>query len=145
MGEPPGEILIAAERTSLPHLRSGGVDSMASNPAPTHLPPFTPAERAGLRDFWEVFQADFAAIQAAAGATFADRPRLAAFARGGPRAEAEQRGLVSRERLRRALVDLEVEPYAAELRETGRRLALEGVDLASWVELIGAPRTAAVP
>jgi rsbT co-antagonist protein RsbR len=109
------------------------------------LPVFTPAERVGLRDFWAVWDANYDEIQSAAAAKMREHPTVAGALREGPDAELESQGMVTRDRLRRGMVDGNLQEYVDDLRRSGRRLAHAGVDLATWIDVTSAVRMAATP
>lgn len=96
--------------------------------------------QAASREFWEVFEAHYDDVT----------DRLTDWARGQPQLgplvdmtpeELAERKRVSRELLRKGLVEGEWEPYSEFLGEQGAGFALMGVPFAAWIELVAGFRS----
>ena len=95
-----------------------------------------PSDQQGLRDFWQVYDAHYEEITNDAMTLLAGDPDFGPVLEAMPEVERERQNRESRERMRRAVLDGEWEPYFAELRAQGSAYAQMGVGFAGWFRLL---------
>jgi len=96
----------------------------------THLPAFVVERRAGLLDFWAVYEQRFGEFPDTAFDVAMRHPEFAPVLRSDSAAQLARQGLRSRMLMRSAIVDGDWEPYIAEMQAIGVRCAELGVGYA---------------
>ncbi len=104
-----------------------------------------PTEQKALKDFWEVYDANFDQISAGTLAALADQAEFGAILRATPPQQMEATNRRSRDLMRRATLEGDWEPYFADLREQGAMYARCGLSFTAWFEAVGAFRTLLEP
>lgn len=105
------------------------------------MPDFDAEERAGLRDFWEIYAANQATVQAATEAAALNIPDFAPVVKAMAPEQRDAQRRESMARLRLAIVEGDWGPYLANLSEQGAHYAHMDVRFGAWFELLGAFRT----
>lgn len=108
-------------------------------------PALTSEQLDELRLFWEVYEDHYEEVQAGLLESLAGHPELGPLLRRIPPDELEERGRVSRELSRRALLDGEWEPYLVNLRSQGAEYAAGGLSFSAWFAAVGAFRLILLP
>jgi rsbT co-antagonist protein RsbR len=97
---------------------------------------FTPDDRQGLEDFWNVYDAHYDEISAEARAHLMDDPEFGPLMKSMTAEQTEAQSRESRERLRGAILHGEWEHYLAYLREQGAAYAQMGVSFSGWFRVL---------
>jgi rsbT co-antagonist protein RsbR len=96
-----------------------------------------PSDQQGLRDFWQVYDAHYEELVNDTMTLLADDPDFGPVFATMTQQQREEQNRESRERMRRAIIDGEWEPYFAELRSQGATYAQMGVSFAGWFRILG--------
>ena len=107
-----------------------------STPTPLQEPSFNPEELAALREYWNFYEANLAAIQADSMGAISKLPKWATLMKAIPPAQLEKQQKQGLENQRAAIVDGNWTPYLAELQVQGSQYAKGGVKFGTWFELI---------
>jgi len=110
--------------------------SVAANqviPMPAGAP-----EQKALKDFWEVYDANYDQIAAGTLAALADQPEFGPILKAMLPEQMEANNQRSRGLMRRAILEGEWDPYFGDLREQGALYARGGLSFTAWFEAIGA-------
>jgi anti-anti-sigma regulatory factor len=91
-------------------------------------PSLTPEERRAIRDFWEVYDANYDRVW--------EKLRAAAVARGVPEEDVRRQATVSRELRRRAVLEDDWEPFLNLLYALGDNYARQNVHFHEWFRFI---------
>jgi rsbT co-antagonist protein RsbR len=97
---------------------------------------FTPDDRQGLEDFWNVYDAHYDEISEQARIHLADDPEFGPLMKAMTEQQAEAQGRESRENLRAAILDGEWDPYLSYLRDQGATYAQMGVSFSGWFRVL---------
>lgn len=95
-----------------------------------------PSDQQGLEDFWRVYDAHYEEISNDAQTLLADDPEFGPVLASMTQQQREEQNRESRERMRRAIVEGEWDPYFSELRVQGLGYAQMGVSFAGWFRLL---------
>ncbi|MGH2528365.1 MAG: STAS domain-containing protein [Actinomycetota bacterium] len=95
-----------------------------------------PSDQRGLEDFWRVYDAHYEEISNDAQTLLADDPDFGPVLASMTQQQREEQNRESRERMRRAIVEGEWDPYFSELRVQGFGYAQMGVSFAGWFRLL---------
>jgi PAS domain S-box-containing protein len=99
---------------------------------------FTPEQRIGLQDFWQVYTKNYDQIlQATLDASLADS-QLGPMIKAIPPEVARAQRVESMERLRAAIFEAQWKPYEARLRQEGAVYAKMGITYAAWAKIFRA-------
>jgi anti-anti-sigma regulatory factor len=104
-----------------------------------------PALKEDVKLFWEVFEAHYDEIQERRMEVVAEHPALAAVLRNTPPEQLAEQQRLSRELMRRAVLEDDWEPYLANLRAQGSTYAQAGLTFQAWFDLVAALRSLVVP
>jgi rsbT co-antagonist protein RsbR len=104
-------------------------------------PTLTNAEVDALREFWDVYEREFARIGSEIAEDVADHPELSHFVGGGNGSEVAE----SRERIAQAIRQGDWEPYLADMVDSGARYAEAGLTFSAWFAAGRALRSRMVP
>ena len=96
-----------------------------------------PSDQQGLEDFWQVYDAHYEELVNDTMTLLADDPDFGPVFATMTQQQRKEQNRESRERMRRAIIDGEWEPYFAELRSQGATYALMGVSFAGWFRILG--------
>ena len=96
-----------------------------------------PSDLEGLRDFWQVYDAHYDELVNDAMTLLADDPDFGPVLGTMTKQQQEEENRQSRERMRRAVIDGEWEPYFTELRLQGATYAQMGVSFGGWFRILG--------
>jgi rsbT co-antagonist protein RsbR len=114
---------------------------MSVNGRGATAPSLNNADQNALREFWDVYESQFAEIGTQLADDTAAHPELANFVgAGGPESAA-----INRERIARAINDGDWEAYLADTVETGARYAEAGLSFSAWFATGRALRSKLVP
>jgi rsbT co-antagonist protein RsbR len=91
----------------------------------------------GMRDFWQIYDAHFEEISDDALTLLSDDPDFGPILRSMSKQQMDEQNRDSRERMRRAVLHGEWEPYFADLRVQGSSYAQMGVSFAGWFRVLG--------
>jgi rsbT co-antagonist protein RsbR len=108
-------------------------------------PKLSPADQAGMKDFWECYEARYDEIQRELLAVCEALPQLSAVLRRMSPQQVEEQGRRSRELMRRAVLLSEWEPLLADQRQQGALYAAMGIPFEEWFELVGALQRGLIP
>src|SRR5262245_56804537 len=109
------------------------------------LPILQPKEKAGLKDFWEAYEACYDEINRDLMKLVEKIPTFAAILKGmNPQLMAEQQK-VSKERMRRALLADDWKTLIDNQSQEGGQYAMMGITFLQWFELISALHQIMVP
>ncbi len=97
---------------------------------------FTPEQLKGLLDYWQVYEANYEAIQHDAQRWAGDHPILGPLVRNTPKEVSDANSARSHELSRRAIVDGDWATYIADLRTQGAMYAKQGFLFGHWYDLI---------
>jgi rsbT co-antagonist protein RsbR len=100
-------------------------------------PVWTPPDQEAPRNFWQVYEAHFDEISNDLLTLLEDDPDFGRVLASMSEEERLQQNRESRERLCKAILQGDREPYHAELRTQGAAYAQMGVSFAGWFRLIG--------
>src|SRR5260370_14758078 len=103
-----------------------------------NLPPFVADHRAGLLDFWAVYDAHYEHVLQTTLELALTHPEFGPLVRSLTAEQQDEQNRRSRDMLRRAIVDSEWTPYVADLRTQGGLYAKLGVGFTGWYEVIRA-------
>lgn len=95
-----------------------------------------PSDQQGLEDFWRVYDAHYEEISNDAQTLLADDPDFGPVLASMTQQQREEQNRESRERMRRAVVEGDWDPYFSELRVQGFGYAQMGVSFAGWFRLL---------
>jgi hypothetical protein len=104
-------------------------------------PKLTDDELRSLREFWDVYESQFAHIGAEIAEDAADHPELASFVGAGNAEEVAE----NQERIAQAIRDGDWEEYLSHMVETGSRYAEAGLSFPAWFATGRALRSKLVP
>lgn len=96
-----------------------------------------PSDLEGLRGFWQVYDAHYDELVNDAMTLLADDPDFGPVLGTMTKQQQEEENRQSRERMRRAVIDGEWEPYFTELRLQGATYAQMGVSFGGWFRILG--------
>lgn len=119
--------------------------SLSQRPSPKTGPPQEPALKEGVRLFWEVFEAHYDEIQERRMEVAAEHPAFAAVLRNTPPEQMAEQQRLSRELMRRAVLEDDWEPYLANLKAQGSTYAQAGLTFQAWFDLVAALRSLVLP
>jgi len=111
-------------------------DTTTDTRAGTSVAPM-PSDLEGLRDFWQVYDAHYEELTNDAMTLLGEDPDFGPVLASMPEGQREEENRQSRERMRRAIVDGEWDPYFAELRAQGSAYAQMVVSFAGWFRILG--------
>jgi rsbT co-antagonist protein RsbR len=94
------------------------------------------AENAGLKDFWELYEAHYDQMQQELVGALDEHSEFSALLRSTPRAQMEEQNRAARESLRRAVQEGDWETYTEELRAQGDQYAQAGISFSAWFEVM---------
>jgi rsbT co-antagonist protein RsbR len=97
---------------------------------------FTPDDRAGLEDFWNVYDAHYDEISDDARARLTDDPEFGPLMKAMTQQQAEAQARESREKVRGAILDGEWDVYQDYLRSQGATYAQMGVSFSGWFRVL---------
>ena len=97
-------------------------------------------DRAGLRDFWAVYERHHEEIAEGLMAELRSVPEIEPMLVGISEAERAERSSVSHELMRRAVLEDDWAPYLASLRAQGEMYAEMGLSFQTWFQIVGAFR-----
>lgn len=97
---------------------------------------FTPDDRQGLEDFWNVYDAHFDEISDEARTHLADDPEFGPLMKSMTEEQTEAQNRESRDKLSRAILQGEWDPYLAYLRDQGSTYAQMGISFAGWFRVL---------
>ncbi len=104
------------------------------------LPQLSLEEQKGLQDYWDVYEAHRAEVDAELMRFAAQIPEFKLIIDNSSLQQSPEQQQQNREIQRRAIYEGEWEPYLENLWEQGRRYAQAGVQFRKWFELVGAFR-----
>jgi rsbT co-antagonist protein RsbR len=126
-------------------LRTASERSAMAQAAFAEIDPAGSDDRAGLRDFWSVYDAQFAEISAELTLSLARNAEIGPLiAQMSPEERASQ-DKVSRELLRKLIFEDAWEPYLENLRTQGAFYARGGLGFSTWYVVIGEFRRSIQP
>ena len=105
----------------------------------------TPEQRAGLKDFFDLYVAHFAQINEALVKDLLTHPQWGPLIRAMSQETMDAQNRMSLDFMRRALVDGDWDPLLGNMRSQGTQYAQMGFSFASWYEILGAFRGYLVP
>lgn len=114
---------------------------MSVNGRGSIAPKLTDAEQQSLREFWDVYEPQFADIAAEIAEDAADHPELGSFAGAGNGEELAQ----NRARIAQAIRDGNWEEHLSNMVDTGSRYAEAGLSFSAWFATGRALRSKLVP
>ena len=114
------------------HEPDTGVPSGKNDP-----PAFAVKHRAGLLDFWNVYEGQYESVQDAARALAQDHREFGPLIRAMSPEQMQEEGKKSRQLLKNALVSAAWGPYVANARMQGTIYAKLGVTFGGWYEVVG--------
>ena len=124
-------------------------DEMSSRPsrpsAVRTISQLTPEQRAGLRDFFQLYVAHFDQLNKDLIAQLLPHPQWGPIITGMSPAVRDEQNRLSLDFMRTALVDGDWEPLLGNMRDQGAQYAEMGFSFASWYEIIGPLRHYLVP
>jgi len=94
-------------------------------------------DRAGLREFWSIYDENYEAVAAATAELVAQDEEFGALLRSVPPEEAEARDAESRQMLRSAVLEDTWDAYFAHVRSQGAGYARMGMSFSGWFRVIG--------
>lgn len=97
---------------------------------------FTPDDRQGLEDFWNVYDAHYDEISNQARTNLADDPEFGPILKAMTEEQAEAQGRESREKLRHAILDGDWDSYLTDLRDQGAMYAQMGISFSGWFRVL---------
>jgi rsbT co-antagonist protein RsbR len=97
---------------------------------------FTPDDRQGLEDFWNVYDAHYDEISNDARTNLADDPEFGPILKAMTEEQAEAQGRESREKLRHAILDGDWDSYLTDLRDQGAMYAQMGISFSGWFRVL---------
>jgi rsbT co-antagonist protein RsbR len=103
----------------------------------TTAAPFTPAEQAGIKDFWETYEAHYDEIYQDLMKSLERLPQLWAAVRRMTPQEMDAQNRQSRDLLRNAVLEGAWQPLFENSRQQGAVYAAMGVSFVEWFELVG--------
>jgi rsbT co-antagonist protein RsbR len=104
------------------------------------VPDFSTMDHQGLKDFWQVYQAEYDAITEESMKALAGDPEFGPLIQSMTADVMEEQNRRARELLRRAMTDGDWEPYLADLREQGGTYARMGLSFVSWFRALSVVR-----
>jgi len=104
-------------------------------------PKLTDAELNALREFWNVYESQFAEVGARLAEDAAGHPELASFVGAGDAHEVAE----SRDRIAQAINEGDWEGYLSDMVASGARFAEAGLDFSAWFGTGRALRSRLVP
>lgn len=96
-----------------------------------------PSDLEGLRDFWQVYDAHYEEFVNDTMTLLAGDPDFGPVLGTMTKQQQDEENRQSRERMRRAIIDGEWEPYFTELRSQGATYAQMGVSFGGWFRILG--------
>lgn len=96
-----------------------------------------PSDLEGLHDFWQVYDAHYDELVNDAMTLLADDPDFGPVLGTMTKQQQDEENRQSRERMRRAVIDGEWDPYFTELRLQGATYAQMGVSFGGWFRILG--------
>jgi anti-anti-sigma regulatory factor len=96
-----------------------------------------PSDLEGLRDFWQVYDAHYDELVNDAMTLLTDDPDFGPVLGTMTKQQQDEENRQSRERMRRAVIDGEWDPYFTELRLQGATYAQMGVSFGGWFRILG--------
>ncbi|MGH2554587.1 MAG: STAS domain-containing protein [Actinomycetota bacterium] len=96
-----------------------------------------PSDQAGLEDFWKVYDAHYDEISKETRSLLAQDPDFGPILEAMSEQQSEEQSRESREKLARAILDGEWDPYVTYLKAQGMTYAQMGVGFASWFRVLG--------
>ena len=111
----------------------------------TLAPAISDAERRGMRDYLEVYEANYDEIYAELIAALSDHPEIDRLLRSIPEDVRMERSRRSRALMRRAIFDDEWGPYLEFLRQQGGGYAQMGLSFPTWFAIVAALRPILYP
>jgi rsbT co-antagonist protein RsbR len=109
------------------------------------LPVLRPAEQAGMKDFWESYEAHYDEILQELLSVVARLPQFAAALERLTPEQLDKQNQASRELMRRAVLENDWAPLIEDQRRQGAVYAAQGVTFLEWYELIGPFQQILVP
>jgi rsbT co-antagonist protein RsbR len=114
---------------------------MSVNGRGATLPKLNNADQSSLREFWDVYESQFAEVGAQLAEDTAAHPELASFVGAGDVESVAE----NRERIAQAIGDSDWEAYLSDLVDTGARYAEAGLSFSAWFATGRALRSKVVP
>lgn len=105
------------------------------------LPQLSAEEQKGLQDYWDVYEAHRADIDAELMQFAAQIPEFRLIIDNSSLQQSAEQQQANRERQRRAIYDGQWEPYLENLWKQGSQYAQAGIQFRKWFELVSAFRT----
>lgn len=96
-----------------------------------------PSDQQGLEDFWQVYDAHHEELLNDTMTLLAEDPDFGPVLATMTKKQRDEENRQSRERMRRAILQGEWEPYFTELRSQGTTYAQMGVSFESWFRILG--------
>jgi rsbT co-antagonist protein RsbR len=109
------------------------------------LPVLRAAEQAGMKDFWEAYEAHYDEIRQELLSVVARLPQFAAALKRLTPEQLDKQNRTSRELMRRAVLENDWAPLIEDQRGQGAVYAAQGVTFLEWYELIGPFQQILVP
>ncbi len=104
-----------------------------------------PTEEAGLKDFWDVYDAHYDQITKATMDALADDPEFGPVIRAMPPDQQAENNRRSRELMRRAILHGDWDAYSQDLKSQGAVYARGGLGFAAWFAAVGVFREVVGP
>jgi rsbT co-antagonist protein RsbR len=113
--------------------------------SPAGMPVLRPPEHAGLKDFWEAYEANFDGIQTEVLRMAGELPQLGLALKRLTSDQLDEQTRISRQLMRRAVLENDWAPLLDNNRQQGAFYAAQGVSFRDWYEVVGAFQQILVP
>src|SRR5581483_1258824 len=109
------------------------------------VPVFGPERQAGLRDFWNAYEANWEELNKQLMVLVHQLPRLSAIVKQMSQKQMDEQNRLSLQLMRQALLEGNWEPLLANNRAQGATYAALGVSFREWFEIVSALQQQLVP